>query len=234
MSTPFTDLCREIQRVSNVQDGMALHMLVEEATKRLSKAMSTERILIDCAMGRAEFRLQWDKKRSAMPPAQRATFDGARQKLEKDFASTSKSSGSPSVTLPPSGLFDAGRPPIDDAMVRAIKDKISALKQERNDYIAALNKKLNDTRIADYFIEEFEQLGGPETGKVFNKGKPVDAPAGRRTGKCDDTDRGGEQGCRNLISTSGRKPNGSRFARVGRNVGRLHFTRSIVKHWYVS
>ena len=67
----------------------------------------------------------------------------------------------------------------DDATARAIKDKISALKQERSDYIAALNKKLNDTRFSDYFIEEFERLGGPETGKLFNKGKPVDAPAGR-------------------------------------------------------
>jgi len=178
-STRFTDLCREIQRVStNVQDSMALHMRVQEATKRLSDEIGTERNLIDGAMGMVEFRLQWDKKRSAMPPAQRADFDKVRQKLEKDFASTSKSSGSPVLHYRrpdfsmPDGAFDV-------AMVRAIKDKISALKQERNDYIAALNKKLNDTRFADYFIEEFERLGGPETGKLFNKGKPVDAPAGR-------------------------------------------------------
>lgn len=153
-------------------------MQVLEATKRLRNEMMVERVLIDGAMEMAEIHLRTDKERSAMSPAHRALFDEAKLKYEKLFRGKNSSSDHevpdyrrPDFTMP-DGAYD-------DAMVSAIRDKISSLKQERDDYIAAANKKCLDPRLRAYLQQEFERLGGPETAKTLKKTTPNDVPIGR-------------------------------------------------------
>jgi hypothetical protein len=67
----------------------------------------------------------------------------------------------------------------DDALTRAIGDRISSLQQERDGHFATINKKLCDPRAAAYFIEEFERLGGPEAAKTLKKAGPIAVLIGR-------------------------------------------------------
>ena len=57
----------------------------------------------------------------------------------------------------------------DDAMTCAIRDNILFLQQNRDNYFAVTNNKLHETRLAAYFIEEFERRGGVETAKTLRK-----------------------------------------------------------------
>lgn len=171
-SASFTGVCQEINRfTTSARESITLHMQVEEATKQLQHEMMVERVLIEKAIEHSEFLLQADKKRSAMSPAHRVLFDEAKLKFEKihEDKNSSSSQEVPDYRRPDFSMTNGA---YDDAMALAIRDKISSLKQERDDYIAAANKKLRDPRLAAYFVEIFERRGGPETAKSLKKAAP--------------------------------------------------------------
>jgi ssDNA thymidine ADP-ribosyltransferase, DarT len=178
-SDSFTGVCQEINRfTTSARESITLHMQVEEATKQLQHEMMVERVLIEQAIEHSEFLLQADKKRSAMPLAQRVSYDEAKKKYEKIHGVTRNSLESPALDY---SRPDFSMPPgdHDDTMARAIRDRISSLQKERDVYIADANKTLCNTRLATHFIEQIKRLGGPETAKLLKKAVPNDVPTGR-------------------------------------------------------
>ena len=157
----------EISRISaSLEENISLKLRVDQETNVLQSALSTEKILIDCAIEHAEYSIASELRRSAMTARERALFDEEFAKNMAHFMKTPDRVDTYTLAYKRPN-FAVGIAQHDDITARAISSKIHSLKLIRDVRIAALNKKLENERFAKHFVEHFVRLGGPETDKFF-------------------------------------------------------------------